>query len=542
MSTSPTSRRPRRSPTAARSTRAHRLGQLQQPARPVGRRHDRRLHLQLRLQQRRRLRDHRLASDSATVPATYLADGPGSRTINGPDQGQGRRLHRLHHHDHHPQCRADDHRGDRSARPGQRGQPDDGDRDGHRPGRRQRPLSYEFDCDNNGTYEVGPQAGNSTTCTFDDGPATDRTINVRVTDGDGGADTDSLDRRRSPTSRRPRRSPTAARSTRARPARSASATRPTSRADTTAGFTYSYDFDNDGTFEITDSACDARPSRPPTWPTARAAGPSTAGSRTRTAASPTTPRRSPPQCRADDHRGDRSADTGQRGQPDHGHRHRHRPGRRQRSAELRVRLRRRRHVRGRPQAGKSTTCTFDDGPATDRTDRRPGDRRRRRRRTPTASLVTSPTSPRRRRSPTAARSTRARPARSAFSDQADVSAADTTAGFTYSYDFNNDGTFEIADSPRDQRDRPGLLPRRRPGQPHRPRPDQRQGRRLHRLHHHDHDPQRRADGPLSAGPTRSTRAAPTTVHVHGPPTPAGADTSPASDSCRLRRRRHLRGR
>ena len=51
------------------------------------------------------------------------------------------------------------------------------------------PLSYEFDCDGNLTYEVGPQAGNTTSCSFaNDGSFT---VNVRVTDGDGGADTDS---------------------------------------------------------------------------------------------------------------------------------------------------------------------------------------------------------------------------------------------------------------------------------------------------------------------------------------------------------------
>jgi len=51
------------------------------------------------------------------------------------------------------------------------------------------PLSYEFDCDNDATYEVGPQAGNSTSCSFaNDGSFT---VNVRVMDGDGGADTDS---------------------------------------------------------------------------------------------------------------------------------------------------------------------------------------------------------------------------------------------------------------------------------------------------------------------------------------------------------------
>src|SRR5207302_4222561 len=46
------------------------------------------------------------------------------------------------------------------------------------------PLSYEFDCNNDLSYEIGPQAGNSTSCTFNDnGP---KQVNVRVSDGDGG--------------------------------------------------------------------------------------------------------------------------------------------------------------------------------------------------------------------------------------------------------------------------------------------------------------------------------------------------------------------
>jgi PKD repeat protein len=51
------------------------------------------------------------------------------------------------------------------------------------------PLQYEFDCDNNGSYEVGPQAGNSATCTFSTNGT--YTVNVRVTDGDSGVDTDT---------------------------------------------------------------------------------------------------------------------------------------------------------------------------------------------------------------------------------------------------------------------------------------------------------------------------------------------------------------
>jgi hypothetical protein len=50
-------------------------------------------------------------------------------------------------------------------------------------------LLYEFDCDNNGTYEVLPQVSNSGACSFaQDGSYL---VGVRVTDGDGGEDTGS---------------------------------------------------------------------------------------------------------------------------------------------------------------------------------------------------------------------------------------------------------------------------------------------------------------------------------------------------------------
>lgn len=51
------------------------------------------------------------------------------------------------------------------------------------------PLAYSFDCDNNGSFEIGPQAGNSASCTFP--TAGSRTVNVQVTDGDGGLATGS---------------------------------------------------------------------------------------------------------------------------------------------------------------------------------------------------------------------------------------------------------------------------------------------------------------------------------------------------------------
>jgi PKD domain/Thrombospondin type 3 repeat len=52
------------------------------------------------------------------------------------------------------------------------------------------PLSYEFDCDNDGSYEVGAQAGNTHACPFGDNG--NFTVKVRVSDGDGGEDTGSV--------------------------------------------------------------------------------------------------------------------------------------------------------------------------------------------------------------------------------------------------------------------------------------------------------------------------------------------------------------
>jgi hypothetical protein len=51
------------------------------------------------------------------------------------------------------------------------------------------PLSYGFDFDNDGTYEVGPQASNSASFTF--ASAGEHIVGVRVTDGDGGVATSS---------------------------------------------------------------------------------------------------------------------------------------------------------------------------------------------------------------------------------------------------------------------------------------------------------------------------------------------------------------
>ncbi len=51
------------------------------------------------------------------------------------------------------------------------------------------PLMYEFDFDNDGIYEVGPQSSNAASHTFADNG--DYTVNVRVTDGDNGTATSS---------------------------------------------------------------------------------------------------------------------------------------------------------------------------------------------------------------------------------------------------------------------------------------------------------------------------------------------------------------
>ncbi len=53
------------------------------------------------------------------------------------------------------------------------------------PGAAGDPLTYAFDCDNDGNYEVGPQAANNTACTLNPARAY-TTINVRVADDDLG--------------------------------------------------------------------------------------------------------------------------------------------------------------------------------------------------------------------------------------------------------------------------------------------------------------------------------------------------------------------
>ncbi len=54
-------------------------------------------------------------------------------------------------------------------------------------------LSYSYDCDGDDIFELGPQAGNVVaTCTLAGGSPPVRKINVKVDDGDGGEDTDSI--------------------------------------------------------------------------------------------------------------------------------------------------------------------------------------------------------------------------------------------------------------------------------------------------------------------------------------------------------------
>ncbi len=51
------------------------------------------------------------------------------------------------------------------------------------------PLSFSFDCDNDGSFEIGPQPENSASCLFED--EGEYPVVVQVTDGDGGAALDS---------------------------------------------------------------------------------------------------------------------------------------------------------------------------------------------------------------------------------------------------------------------------------------------------------------------------------------------------------------
>ena len=53
------------------------------------------------------------------------------------------------------------------------------------------PLSFSFDCDNNGVYEIGPQPNNSANCVFDENGTF--TVKILVEDGDGGALSESTE-------------------------------------------------------------------------------------------------------------------------------------------------------------------------------------------------------------------------------------------------------------------------------------------------------------------------------------------------------------
>lgn len=68
-------------------------------------------------------------------------------------------------------------------------------------------LTYAFDCDNDGAYEIGPQAGATAQCTFYDS-TTAHAVSVRLVDAQGGVGTDST-RSRSTMSRPCSRSPRA---------------------------------------------------------------------------------------------------------------------------------------------------------------------------------------------------------------------------------------------------------------------------------------------------------------------------------------------
>lgn len=59
------------------------------------------------------------------------------------------------------------------------------------------PLQFSFDCDGlagtgSGGFEIGPQPGNTTTCSYPDNTAQPVQVNVRVDDGDGGVTTGSV--------------------------------------------------------------------------------------------------------------------------------------------------------------------------------------------------------------------------------------------------------------------------------------------------------------------------------------------------------------
>jgi hypothetical protein len=113
------------------------------------------------------------------------------------------------------------------------------------------PLTFTFDCDNEGSYETPANPSTSAAdCFFDDNGS--YTVGVKVTDGDGGEDTATaiaVVTNVSPTAFLSNGGPVDEGST---GSVSFSAQFDPSMADTTAGFMYAYDFDNDGTFELGD--------------------------------------------------------------------------------------------------------------------------------------------------------------------------------------------------------------------------------------------------------------------------------------------------
>ena len=232
-------------------------------------------------------------SDSATVPASYLADGPGSRTVKGritdKDNNFSDYTTTITILNVPPTITAVTAVPD----PVNEGSPTTVTVTATDPAGVLDPLTYGFDCDDNGTYEISQLADNDATCTFDDGPAIDRTINVRVTDGDSGVDTDSVEvdvDNVAPTATfanggSVNEGSTGSVSFSNQDDASTADRRPASGTPTTSTTTA---LSRSPTRPRT-----ARPSRPPTWPMARAAGPSRAGSRTRTTTSATTPPRSP---------------------------------------------------------------------------------------------------------------------------------------------------------------------------------------------------------------------------------------------------------
>ena len=111
------------------------------------------------------------------------------------------------------------------------------------------PLTYRFDCNGDGTFDVGPQIDPSTNCSFPDGT---RTVNVvvEVNDGDGGITTGSTPvtvRNVAPTIRDVAADPFQLPPTGGTSKITVTADDPAGTFDT---LLYSFDCNNDGTFEV----------------------------------------------------------------------------------------------------------------------------------------------------------------------------------------------------------------------------------------------------------------------------------------------------